>query len=58
MTMPFVQLFLFGIVIICDLGSSIYDRYFLNTNDQIGYAAHFGGNKSLFQKLLFQCYRQ
>lgn len=67
MAMPGVQLFLFGIVIFCDLGSSIYDRYYLNTNDQIGYAAHFGGNncilqnlsiqKNLFYGLILMCFR-
>ncbi|XP_060533892.1 rhomboid-related protein 2-like [Cylas formicarius] len=38
-----VRLFIFGIVVSCDVGSAIYDRYFLNVDHQVGYAAHFGG---------------
>ncbi|XP_050311400.1 rhomboid-related protein 2-like [Anthonomus grandis grandis] len=43
MTLPLVQLFVLGIIIVFDLGSSIYDRYYLKMDDAIGYAAHFGG---------------
>ncbi|KAL1501693.1 hypothetical protein ABEB36_006975 [Hypothenemus hampei] len=43
MTMPYLQLGILLIIVGFDLGSSIYDRYFLNIHNQVGYAAHFGG---------------
>lgn len=43
MTFPLIQLLIFGLIVCCDLGSSIYERYYLHVNDQVGYAAHFGG---------------
>ncbi|XP_066144384.1 rhomboid-related protein 2-like [Euwallacea fornicatus] len=43
MIYPFVQLLLLCIVVICDLGSSINDRYSLNVKNQVGCVAHLGG---------------
>ncbi|KAH1018113.1 rhomboid-related protein 2 [Dendroctonus ponderosae] len=43
MTLPFVQLAIYLIVVFGDLGSSIYNRYYLETQDQVGYTAHLGG---------------
>lgn len=60
MAFPLIQLCMFGIIVGCDLGSSFYDRYYLNVNDQIGYAAHFGGkflNGSGFQKIYLFYFR-
>lgn len=44
MTLPFVQLAIYLIVVFGDLGSSIYNRYYLETHDQVGYTAHLGGS--------------
>lgn len=43
MEYPLVQLLVFIIITFCDIGIAIYDRYVLDINDHIGYAAHFAG---------------
>lgn len=43
MAMPAVQLIIFLIITVIDTGTAIYNRYFLDLNDHIGYVAHFAG---------------
>lgn len=43
MQFPIIQLFIFGIIITVDLGTAIYDRYFLNIENNVGVMAHVGG---------------
>lgn len=43
MEYPYVQLAIFLIITACDLGTAIYDRYVLDVNEHIGYAAHLAG---------------
>ncbi|KAJ8985218.1 hypothetical protein NQ317_018247 [Molorchus minor] len=43
MMFPYVQLLIYSIIVICDIGQSVYDRYFLDVHSQVGIAAHFGG---------------
>jgi rhomboid-related protein 1/2/3 len=43
MSFPVVQLFLFVVVTASDVGTAIYNRYVLNLDENIGYAAHFAG---------------
>ncbi|KAF5287187.1 hypothetical protein FQR65_LT12316 [Abscondita terminalis] len=43
MEYPLVQLGIFLIITGCDIGTAIYDRYVLDINEHIGYAAHFFG---------------
>lgn len=43
MSWPIVQLFVFVLVAGTDIGTAIYNRYVLDINENIGYAAHFAG---------------
>lgn len=43
MHLPGIQLLIFLIITVVDTGTAIYNRYFLNMNEHIGYAAHFAG---------------
>lgn len=43
MEFPLLQLLIFLIITVCDVGTSIYDRYVLDINEHIGYVAHFAG---------------
>lgn len=43
MSFPAVQLFVFLIVAGSDISTAIYNRYVLNIDEHIGYAAHFAG---------------
>ncbi|KAJ8985211.1 hypothetical protein NQ317_018240 [Molorchus minor] len=43
MSYPIFQLLLFLIVAGTDIGTAIYNRYVLDINEHIGYAAHFAG---------------
>ncbi|KAJ8966535.1 hypothetical protein NQ314_003476 [Rhamnusium bicolor] len=43
MAFPSAQLLVFLIVAGTDIGTSIYNRYVLDINEHIGYAAHFAG---------------
>lgn len=43
MTYPLVQLFIFLIITLVDTGTAIYNRYYLDINEHIGYVAHFAG---------------
>lgn len=38
-----LQLLVFLIVTVVDISQAIYNRYVLETNDQVGYVAHFAG---------------
>nr|XP_023014463.1 rhomboid-related protein 2-like isoform X1 [Leptinotarsa decemlineata] len=42
-TAPFIQFSLFGILIVCDLGTSAYQRYYLNVFTSVGVTCHVGG---------------
>ncbi|KAJ8958526.1 hypothetical protein NQ318_002321 [Aromia moschata] len=43
MMFPYIQILVYSIIVICDIGQSVYDRYFLDVKSQVGIAAHFGG---------------
>lgn len=43
MSYPAVQLLLFLVVTASDIGTAIYNRYVLDTEEHIGYVAHFAG---------------
>ncbi|EFA05728.1 rhomboid-related protein 2 isoform X2 [Tribolium castaneum] len=43
MSMPFVQLAIFLLITGVDVGTSIYNRYWANLDEPIGYMAHFSG---------------
>lgn len=43
MSFPLVQLAIFLIITGVDVGTSIYNRYYTNMNEPIGYMAHFSG---------------
>lgn len=43
MEYPVIQLAVFVIITGCDIGTAVYDRYVLDINEHIGYAAHFAG---------------
>ncbi|XP_044260626.1 rhomboid-related protein 3-like isoform X2 [Tribolium madens] len=43
MSMPFVQLAIFLLITGVDVGNSIYNRYWANLDEPIGYMAHFSG---------------
>lgn len=43
MTFPVIQLVLFLLVTASDIGTAIYNRYVLDSEDHIGYVAHFAG---------------
>ncbi|XP_017782023.1 PREDICTED: rhomboid-related protein 2-like [Nicrophorus vespilloides] len=43
MTYPIIQLIIFIVLMGSDVGTAIYNRYVLNANESIGYAAHFFG---------------
>jgi rhomboid-related protein 1/2/3 len=43
MSFPLVQLFIFLLVTGVDVGTSIYNRYWTDMDEHIGYVAHFGG---------------
>lgn len=43
MSIPIVQLLIFLVITVVDTGTAIYNRYFLDLNEHIGYAAHFAG---------------
>ncbi|VEN49516.1 unnamed protein product [Callosobruchus maculatus] len=43
MSYPALQLLVFLIVAASDIGTAIYNRYVLDINEHIGYAAHFAG---------------
>ncbi|XP_018570241.1 rhomboid-related protein 2-like [Anoplophora glabripennis] len=43
MSFPGVILFMFLLVIVTDVSTSIYNRYCLDIHDRVGYAAHFAG---------------
>ena len=43
MSFPIVQLFLFLLVTVSDIGTAIYNRYVLDMQENIGYVAHFAG---------------
>ncbi|CAH1112650.1 unnamed protein product [Psylliodes chrysocephalus] len=43
MEFPIIQLLVFLAIVSMDVGTSIYNRYFLHLEENIGYAAHFGG---------------
>lgn len=43
MTMPIVQLLIFLVITIIDTATAIYNRYYLDINEHIGYVAHFAG---------------
>ncbi|EFA08482.1 rhomboid-related protein 2 [Tribolium castaneum] len=43
MSFPIVQLFIFLIIMASDIGTAIYNRYFLEMDEHIGYMAHFAG---------------
>lgn len=40
---PYVQITVYIVIVLCDLGQSIYDRYFLNVETPVGISAHLGG---------------
>ncbi|XP_066251521.1 rhomboid-related protein 2-like [Euwallacea similis] len=43
MKYPLIQFSILSVIGVCDLGSALYDRYFLNINKQVGCIAHLGG---------------
>lgn len=43
MMFPYVQMFVYVLIVACDLGQSIYDRYFLDVVSPVGISAHVGG---------------
>lgn len=43
MQFALLQLLLFIVITGIDLGTAIYNRYYLNINEHIGYAAHLAG---------------
>lgn len=43
MTIPLVQILIFLIITFCDIGTSIYNRYYLDVDNQVAYIAHFAG---------------
>lgn len=43
MSFPGVILFMFLLIIVTDVSTSVYNRYCLDIHDRIGYAAHFAG---------------
>ncbi|XP_072381751.1 rhomboid-related protein 2-like isoform X1 [Diabrotica undecimpunctata] len=43
MSFPIAQLLVFLVIAGTDIGTSIYNRYVLDINEHIGYAAHFAG---------------
>lgn len=43
MSTAVLQLLVFSIIAIADVGQAIYNRYVLDINEHIGYAAHFAG---------------
>ncbi|KAJ8917333.1 hypothetical protein NQ315_002355 [Exocentrus adspersus] len=43
MLFPYVQISVYGIIVVVDLGQSIYDRYFLDIASPVGISAHVGG---------------
>lgn len=43
MSIPSVQLIIFIIITGVDAGTSIYNRYWAQMDEQIGYMAHFAG---------------
>lgn len=43
MSFPIAQLLIFVVVAASDIGTAIYNRYVLDINEHIGYAAHFAG---------------
>lgn len=43
MSFPGVQLAIFLLITVVDVGTSIYNRYFQNMEEHIGYVAHFAG---------------
>lgn len=43
MSWPVIQLMVFVLVAGTDIGTAIYNRYVLDINENIGYAAHFAG---------------
>ncbi|XP_018574785.1 rhomboid-related protein 2 [Anoplophora glabripennis] len=43
MMFPYVQITVYIVIVACDLGQSIYDRYFLKVQSPVGIAAHLGG---------------
>lgn len=43
MTLPGLQLFVYLVVIAADVGTAIYNRYVLDVDQHIGYAAHLAG---------------
>ncbi|KAJ8966534.1 hypothetical protein NQ314_003475 [Rhamnusium bicolor] len=43
MMYPYVQLFIYLVVVVCDLGQAVYNRFFLDVKSQVGISAHLGG---------------
>ncbi|XP_017782022.1 PREDICTED: rhomboid-related protein 2-like [Nicrophorus vespilloides] len=43
MTYPIIQMIIFVVLMGSDVGTAIYNRYVLNADESIGYAAHFFG---------------
>ncbi|KAJ8958527.1 hypothetical protein NQ318_002322 [Aromia moschata] len=43
MSSPAIQLIIFFVITAVDIGTSIYNRYWLDIHDHIGYSAHFAG---------------
>ena len=43
MSYPLIQLLVFLLITVCDVGMAIYNRYVLEKDEHIGYAAHFYG---------------
>ncbi|KAJ8917334.1 hypothetical protein NQ315_002356 [Exocentrus adspersus] len=43
MTFPGVILMMFLLITVADVGTSVYNRYWLKVHNHIGYAAHFAG---------------
>lgn len=43
MTLPLVQLLIYLIITFLDIGTSIYNRYWLEVDNQVAYMAHIAG---------------
>lgn len=41
--MPIVQLLIFIVITVIDTATAMYNRYYLDLNEHIGYVAHFAG---------------
>lgn len=43
MAFPIIQMFIFLVIAVADVGQAMYNRYVLDMEENIGYAAHLAG---------------